>query len=101
NRAGVIYNPPRTSTTYVAPRTTTTAVYVPPTTYNTTYSYPATQQQVTYNYPPAATVAAPTRPLVIDQNGGTYQANWDIYFTGRGFVPGEQVLITRNGAVVG
>jgi hypothetical protein len=40
-------------------------------------------------------------PAVIDQNGGTYAGGFDIYFTGRGFEPYEQVLVMRNGSTVG
>ncbi len=42
-----------------------------------------------------------TPRIVIDQNGGTFVQGWDIYFTGRGFTPYEQILITRDGTVVG
>jgi hypothetical protein len=40
-------------------------------------------------------------PVIIDQNGGQYNAGWDIFFTGRGFAPNEAVLITSGGSLVG
>ncbi len=40
-------------------------------------------------------------PAVIDQDGGSYNSGWDIYFTGRGFAPYEVVRITMDGTFVG
>lgn len=53
-----------------------------------------------YTYPGPASTQAPSA-VVIDQNGGSYVAGFDIYITGRGFLPNEQLLVTRNGIVVG
>lgn len=49
---------------------------------------------------PQTTVVPMAGPVVIDQNGGFYQAGWDIYFTGRGFGAYEQVLIFEDGVAV-
>lgn len=93
--------------TLVAPRQT----YVPPKTIPTT---PTTRQ--TYTSPPIYTTttypviepvttgyntAVGTGRVVIDQNGGRYVEGYTLYFTGRGFAPNEQILISRNGVVVG
>lgn len=71
---------------------------------STNYSYPTYTytsypiiQPVTTAYD---TVVANSR-VVIDQNGGRYLYGYDLYFTGRGFAPNEQIVITRNGVVVG
>lgn len=58
-----------------------------------------------YSYPPAIPntggSAVTNGPAIVDQDGGTYVAGFDLYFTGRGFAPNEQVLISRNGVSVG
>lgn len=81
-----VQNRPRPSA--LTPPTVTAPNFVTPT-------YPIIQPVLTNTN----TVAA--RPVVIDQNGGTYIAGFDIYFTGRGFTPNETIFITRNGALVG
>jgi len=86
---GLQYTAPRPSTvTTRATTVTPTYPIIQPVTTNTTY-------YGNYNPPIVA------RPVVIDQNGGTYVAGYDIYFTGRGFTPNETIFITRNGSLVG
>ena len=85
-----VRNRPRPSTVVAQRPVTPTYPIIHPVTTNPNYNY---------NYNTNPPVVA--QPVVIDQNGGTYVAGWDIYFTGRGFTPNEQILITRNGSVVG
>jgi hypothetical protein len=67
------------------------------TTYPATPTHPVTQPTI----PNTGTGGASYGPAVIDQNGGTYAGGFDIYFTGRGFQPYEQVLVMRGGTTVG
>jgi hypothetical protein len=91
--SAVITNPPVPTPTYV--NTINTGYPIYPTYNPPTYpTYPNIQ-------PVTNTGTVVNRPVIIDQNGGTYVEGFDIYFTGRGFTPYEQILITRNGQLVG
>jgi hypothetical protein len=105
---------PRQTTAYVPPRQTTYTApapsYTAASTYSATVYSPTTANPIytTTTYPNYPTIQPVTvnntvvaRPVTIDQNGGTYVGGFDMYFTGRGFTPYEQILISRNGIVVG
>jgi hypothetical protein len=87
--------PQPVTTTY--PTTVTT--YPTYSSYPTYSNYPTTVTQTNAVGPQGQPVI--NGPTVIDQNGGTYVAGFDIYFTGRGFAPFEQVLVMRGGVTVG
>lgn len=81
------------------PRPVTVVAPTYPTIPNTGVTWPPAQTTTTY--PVVEPVMTNSARVVIDQNGGTFTQGWNIYFTGRGFSPNEQILITRNGSVVG
>lgn len=83
--------------TYVPPRPVPTSrqTYTSPPIYTTT-TYPVIQPVTTgYN------TAVGAGRVIIDQHGGRYLEGYDLFFTGRGFSSNEQILISRNGIVVG
>lgn len=83
------YVPPKTVPTTARQTYTSSPVY-------TTTTYPVIEPVTTgYN------TAVGTGRVVIDQHGGRYLEGYDLFFTGRGFGPNEQILISRNGIVVG